>query len=169
MKKNMTERQLAAAIYRLSDSNHAKADLALLVEKSPAIKSSPSFKAINFSPRHHHALILKLLLAVATEQEIEAHRLPDTEEETPPTEEETPPVEEETPPSEEETPPAEEETPPAEGEKTTSESATVPGSSAAGQNIKSAAGQNKKKSQKKKNTPTSTGKTSSTKTSSGQS
>ena len=80
MKKNMTERQLAAAIYRLSDSNHAKADLALLVEKSPAIKSSPSFKAINFSPRHHHALILKLLLAVATEQEIEAHRIPDTKE-----------------------------------------------------------------------------------------
>ena len=148
MKKNMNERQLAAAIYRLSDPNHAKADLALLVEKSPAIKSSPSFKTINFSPRHNHALILKLLLAVATEQEIEAHRIPDTKEETPP---------------------AEEETPPAEGEKTTSESATVPGSSAAGQNIKSAAGQNKKKSQKKTNTPTSTGKTSSTKTSSGQS
>ena len=148
MKKNMNERQLAAAIYRLSDPNHAKADLALLVEKSPAIKSSPSFKTINFSPRHHHALILKLLLAVATEQEIEAHRIPDTKEETPP---------------------AKEETPPAEGEKTTSESATVPGSSAAGQNIKSAAGQNKKKSQKKTNTPTSTGKTSSTETFSGQS
>ena len=144
----MNERQLAAAIYRLSDPNHAKADLALLVEKSPAIKSSPSFKTINFSPRHNHALILKLLLAVATEKEIEAHRIPATKEETPP---------------------AEEETPPAEGEKTTSESATVPGSSAAGQNIKSAAGQNKKKSQKKTNTPTSTGKTSSTKTSSGQS
>ena len=76
----MNERQLAAAIYRLSDPNHAKADLALLVEKSPAIKSSPSFKTINFSPRHHHALILKLLLAVATEQEIEAHRIPDTKE-----------------------------------------------------------------------------------------
>ena len=81
MKKNMNERQLAAAIYRLSDPNHAKADLALLVEKSPAIKSSPSFKTINFSPRHHHALILKLLLAVATEKEIEAHRIPDTKEE----------------------------------------------------------------------------------------
>ena len=80
MKKNMNERQLAAAIYRLYDPNHAKADLALLVEKSPAIKSSPSFKTINFSPRHHHALILKLLLAVATEQEIEAHRIPDTKE-----------------------------------------------------------------------------------------
>lgn len=79
----MNERQLAAAIYRLSDPNHAKADLALLVEKSPAIKSSPSFKTINFSPRHHHALILKLLLAVATEQEIEAHRIPDTKEKTP--------------------------------------------------------------------------------------
>ena len=84
----MNERQLAAAIYRLSDPNHAKADLALLVEKSPAIKSSPSFKTINFSPRHHHALILKLLLAVATEQEIEAHRIPDTKEETPPAESE---------------------------------------------------------------------------------
>ena len=83
MKKNMNERQLAAAIYRLSDPNHARADLALLVEKSPAIKSSPSFKTINFSPRHHHALILKLLLAVATEQEIEAHRIPDTKEKTP--------------------------------------------------------------------------------------
>ena len=142
MKKNMNERQLAAAIYRLSDPNHAKADLDLLVEKSPAIKSSPSFKTINFSPRHHHALILKLLLAVATEQEIEAHRIPDTKEKTP-----------NSSPS-----------PAGKAKK-----ATVPGSSAAGQNIKSAAGQNKKKSQKKTNTPTSTGKTSSTKTSSGQS
>ena len=134
MKKNMTERQLAAAIYRLSDSNHAKADLALLVEKSPAIKSSPSFKAINFSPRHHHALILKLLLAVATEQEIEAHRMPDTKEKKATT------------------------APSSAGK---AKKATVPGSSAAGQN--------KKKSQKKTNTPTSTGKTSSTQTSSGQS
>lgn len=83
MKKNMNERQLAAAIYRLSDPNHAKADLDLLVEKSPAIKSSPSFKTINFSPRHHHALILKLLLAVASEKEIEAHRIPDIKEENP--------------------------------------------------------------------------------------
>ena len=130
----MNERQLAAAIYRLSDPNHAKADLALLVEKSLAIKSSPSFKTINFSPRHHHALILKLLLAVATEQEIEAHRIPDTKEKTP-----------NSSPS-----------PAGKAKK-----ATVPGSSAAGQN--------KKKSQKKTNTPTSTGKTSSTKTSSGQS
>ena len=134
MKKNMTERQLAAAIYRLSDSNHAKADLALLVEKSPAIKSSPSFKTINFSPRHHHALILKLLLAVATEKEIEAHRIPGTKEITPK---------------------------PATSSAGKAKKATVPGSSAAGQN--------KKKSQKKTNTPTSTGKTSSTKTSSGQS
>ena len=142
MKKNMNERQLAAAIYRLSDPNHAKADLALLVEKSPAIKSSPSFKTINFSPRHNHALILKLLLAVATEQEIEAHRLPGTKEKTP-------------------------KLSPSPAGKT--KEATVPGSSAAGQNIESPAGQNKKKSQKKTNTPTSTGKTSSTKTSSGQS
>ena len=142
MKKNMNERQLAAAIYRLSDPNHAKADLALLVEKSPAIKSSPSFKTINFSPRHHHALILKLLLAVATEQEIEAHRHPDTKEKKATTA-------------------------PSSADK--AKKATVPGSSAAGQNIKSAAGQNKKKSQKKTNTQTSTGKTSSTKTSSGQS
>ena len=134
MKKNMNERQLAAAIYRLSDPNHAKADLALLVEKSPAIKSSPSFKTINFSPRHHHALILKLLLAVATEQEIEAHRIPDTKEKKATTA-------------------------PSSADK--AKKATVPGSSAAGQN--------KKKSQKKTNTPTSTGKTSSTKTSSGQS
>ena len=134
MKKNMNERQLAAAIYRLSDPNHAKADLDLLVEKSPAIKSSPSFKTINFSPRHHHAIILKLLLAVASEQEIEAHRIPDTKEKTP-----------NSSPS-----------PAGKAKK-----ATVPGSSAAGQN--------KKKSQKKTNTPTSTGKTSSTKTSSGQS
>ena len=134
MKKNMNERQLAAAIYRLSDPNHAKADLALLVEKSPAIKSSPSFKTINFSPRHHHALILKLLLAVATEQEIEAHRIPGTKEKTP-------------------------KLSPSPAGKT--KEATVPGSSAAGQD--------KKKSQKKTNTPTSTGKTSSTKTSSGQS
>ena len=141
MKKNMNERQLAAAIYRLSDPNHAKADLALLVEKSPAIKSSPSFKTINFSPRHHHALILKLLLAVATEQDIEAHRIPDTKEKKATT------------------------TFSADKAKKT----TVPGSSAAGQNKKSAAGQNKKKSQKKTNTPTSTGKTSSTQTSSGQS
>ena len=142
MKKNMNERQLAAAIYRLSDPNHAKADLALLVEKSPAIKSSPSFKTINFSPRHNHALILKLLRAVATEQEIEAHRLPGTKEKTP-------------------------KLSPSPAGKT--KEATVPGSSAAGQNIESPAGQNKKKSQKKTNTPTSTGKTSSTKTSSGQS
>ena len=134
MKQNMNERQLAAAIYRLSDPNHAKADLALLVEKSPAIKSSPSFKTINFSPRHHHALILKLLLAVATEQEIEAHRIPGTKEKTP-------------------------KLSPSPAGKT--KEATVPGSSAAGQD--------KKKSQKKTNTPTSTGKTSSTKTSSGQS
>lgn len=130
----MNERQLAAAIYRLSDPNHAKADLALLVEKSPAIKSSPSFKTINFSPRHNHALILKLLLAVATEKEIEAHRIPDTKEKTP-------------------------KLSPSPAGKT--KEATVPGSSAAKQD--------KKKSQKKTNTPTSTGKTSSTKTSSGQS
>ena len=130
----MNERQLAAAIYRLSDPNHAKADLALLVEKSPAIKSSPSFKTINFSPRHNHALILKLLLAVATEQEIEAHRLPDTKEKKATTA-------------------------PSSADK--AKKTTVPGSSAAGQN--------KKKSQKKTNTPTSTGKTSSTKTSNGQS
>ena len=134
MKKNMNERQLAAAIYRLSDPNHAKADLALLVEKSPAIKSSPSFKTINFSPRHNHALILKLLLAVATEQEIEAHRLPDTKEKKATTA-------------------------PSSADK--AKKTTVPGSSPAGQD--------KKKSQKKTNTPTSTGKTSSTKTSSGQS
>ena len=148
MKKNMTERQLAAAIYRLSDSNHAKADLALLVEKSPAIKSSPSFKAINFSPRHHHALILKLLLAVATEQEIEAHRIPDTKEETPKS-------------ATSSAGKAKKATVPATSSADKAKKATVPGSSAAGQN--------KKKSQKKTNTPTSTGKTSSTKTSSGQS
>lgn len=158
----MNERKIAAAIYRLSNPNHAKADLDLLAKLKPEIVKTPDFRTLSFSPRHNHALILKKLLDVTTEQAIEDNRRPQqspapTDEETPP-----PPADEETPP-----PPTDEETPPPaeDGEK-----ATVPGSSAAGQNKEvPPAGQNKKKSPKKTSTRTSTGKTSSTATSKKQS
>ena len=141
----LSEREIASAVFRLSEARFAKTDFELLKSLKPSAANDPQYR---FSPSRYHNYILRELLQLKSEKDIIAARCP---------------------PIEEETPPAEEETPPAEGEKTTSESATVPGSSAAGQNIKSAAGQNKKKSQKKTNTPTSTGKTSSTKTSSGQS
>lgn len=156
----LSEREMASAVFRLSEARFAKTDFELLKSLKPSAANDPQYR---FSPSRYHNYILRELLQLKSEKDIIAARRPT------PTEEETPPTEEETSPAEEETPPAEEETPPTEGEKTTSESATVPGSSAAGQNIKSTAGQNKKKSQKKTNTPTSTGKTSSTKTSSGQS
>ena len=149
----LSEREIASAVFRLSEARFAKTDFELLKSLKPSAANDPQYR---FSPSRYHNYILRELLQLKSEKDIIAARRPT-------------PTEEETPPAKEETPPAEEETPPAEGEKTTSESATVPGSSAAGQNIKSAAGQNKKKSQKKTNTPTSTGKTSSTKTSSGQS
>ena len=149
----LSEREMASAVFRLSEARFAKTDFELLKSLKPSAANDPQYR---FSPSRYHNYILRELLQLKSEKDIIAARRPT-------------PTEEETPPAEEETPPAEEETPPAEGEKTTSESATVPGSSAAGQNIKSAAGQNKKKSQKKTNTPTSTGKTSSTKTSSVQS
>ena len=149
----LSEREMASAIFRLSEARFAKTDFELLKSLKPSAANDPQYR---FSPSRYHNYILRELLQLKSEKDIIAARRPT-------------PTEEETPPAEEETPPVEEETPPAEGEKTTSESATVPGSSAAGQNKKSAAGQNKKKSQKKTNTPTSTGKTSSTKTSSGQS
>ena len=142
----LSEREMASAVFRLSEARFAKTDFELLKSLKPSAANDPQYR---FSPSRYHNYILRELLQLKSEKDIIAARRPT--------------------PTEEETPPAEEETPPAEGEKTTSESATVPGSSAAGQNIKSAAGQNKKKSQKKTNTPTSTGKTSSTKTSSGQS
>ena len=142
----LSEREMASAVFRLSEARFAKTDFELLKSLKPSAANDPQYR---FSPSRYHNYILRELLQLKSEKDIIAARCPT--------------------PIEEETPPAEEETPPAEGEKTTSESATVPGSSAAGQNIKSAAGQNKKKSQKKTNTPTSTGKTSSTKTSSGQS
>ena len=137
---------MASAVFRLSEARFAKTDFELLKSLKPSAANDPQYR---FSPSRYHNYILRELLQLKSEKDIIAARCPT--------------------PTEEETPPTEEETPPAEGEKTTSESATVPGSSAAGQNIKSAAGQNKKKSQKKTNTPTSTGKTSSTETSSGQS
>ena len=149
----LSEREIASAVFRLSEARFAKTDFELLKSLKPSAANDPQYR---FSPSRYHNYILRELLQLKSEKDIIAARRPT-------------PTEEETPPAKEETPPAEEETPPAEGEKTTSESATVPGSSAAGQNIKSPAGQNKKKSQKKTNTPTSTGKTSSTKTSSGQS
>lgn len=149
----LSEREMASAVFRLSEARFAKTDFELLKSLKPSAANDPQYR---FSPSRYHNYILRELLQLKSEKDIIAARRPT-------------PIEEETPPAEEETPPTEEETPPAEGEKTTSEPATVPGSSAAGQNIKSAAGQNKKKSQKKTNTPTSTGKTSSTKTSSGQS
>lgn len=140
----MNERKLAAAIYRLSNPNYAKADLDLLAKLKPEIVKSPDFRTLSFSPRHNHALILKKLLDVTTEQAIEDNRRP--QQSPAPTDEETPP-------------PAED------GEK-----ATVPGSSAAGQNKEvPPTGQNKKKSPKKTSTRTSTGKTSSTATSKKQS
>ena len=142
----LSEREMASAVFRLSEARFAKTDFELLKSLKPSAANDPQYR---FSPSRYHNYILRELLQLKSEKDIIAARCPT--------------------PIEEETPPTEEETPPAEGEKTTSESATVPGSSAAGQNIKSAAGQNKKKSQKKTNTPTSTGKTSSTKTSSGQS
>ena len=142
----LSEREMASAVFRLSEARFAKTDFELLKSLKPSAANDPQYR---FSPSRYHNYILRELLQLKSEKDIIAARRPT--------------------PIEEETPPTEEETPPAEGEKTTSESATVPGSSAAGQNIKSAAGQNKKKSQKKTNTPTSTGKTSSTKTSSGQS
>ena len=149
----MNERKLAAAIYRLSNPNYAKADLDLLAKLKPEIVKSPDFRTLSFSPRHNHALILKKLLTVTTEQAIEDNRRP--QQSPAPTDEETPP-----PPTDEETPP-----PAEDGEK-----ATVPGSSAAGQNKEvPTAGQNKKKSPKKTSTRTSTGKTSSTATSKKQS
>ena len=141
----LSEREMASAIFRLSEARFAKTDFELLKSLKPSAANDPQYR---FSPSRYHNYILRELLQLKSEKDIIAARRPT-------------PTEEETPPAEEETPPVEEETPPAEGEKTTSESATVPGSSAAGQN--------KKKSQKKTNTPTSTGKTSSTKTSSGQS
>ena len=149
----LSEREMASAVFRLSEARFAKTDFELLKSLKPSAANDPQYR---FSPSRYHNYILRELLQLKSEKDIIAARRPA-------------PIKEETPPAKEETPPAEEETPPAEGEKTTSESATVPGSSAAGQNIKSAAGQDKKKSQKKTNTPTSTGKTSSTKTSSGQS
>ena len=149
----LSEREMASAVFRLSEARFAKTDFELLKSLKPSAANDPQYR---FSPSRYHNYILRELLQLKSEKDIIAARCPT-------------PIEEETPPTEEETPPVEEETPPAEGEKTTSESATVPGSSAAGQNIKSAAGQNKKKSQKKTNTPTSTGKTSSTETFSGQS
>lgn len=142
----LSEREMASAVFRLSEARFAKTDFELLKSLKPSAANDPQYR---FSPSRYHNYILRELLQLKSEKDIIAARRPT--------------------PIEEETPPTEEETLPAEGEKTTSESATVPGSSAAGQNIKSAAGQNKKKSQKKTNTPTSTGKTSSTKTSSGQS
>ena len=142
----LSEREMASAVFRLSEARFAKTDFELLKSLKPSAANDPQYR---FSPSRSHNYILRELLQLKSEKDIIAARRPT--------------------PTEEETPPAEEETPPAEGEKTTSESATVPGSSAAGQNIKSPAGQDKKKSQKKTNTPTSTGKTSSTKTSSGQS
>ena len=142
----LSEREMASAVFRLSEARFAKTDFELLKSLKPSAANDPQYR---FSPSRYHNYILRELLQLKSEKDIIAARCPT--------------------PTEEETPPTEEETPPAEGEKTTSESATVPGSSAAGQNIKSAAGQNKKKSQKKTNTPTSTGKTSSTETSSGQS
>ena len=141
----LSEREIASAVFRLSEARFAKTDFELLKSLKPSAANDPQYR---FSPSRYHNYILRELLQLKSEKDIIAARRPT-------------PTEEETPPAKEETPPAEEETPPAEGEKTTSESATVPGSSAAGQN--------KKKSQKKTNTPTSTGKTSSTKTSSGQS
>ena len=141
----LSEREIASAVFRLSEARFAKTDFELLKSLKPSAANDPQYR---FSPSRYHNYILRELLQLKSEKDIIAARRPT-------------PTEEETPPAEEETPPAEEETPPAEGEKTTSESATVPGSSAAGQN--------KKKSQKKTNTPTSTGKTSSTLTSSGQS
>ena len=142
----LSEREMASAVFRLSEARFAKTDFELLKSLKPSAANDPQYR---FSPSRYHNYILRELLQLKSEKDIIAARSPT--------------------PIKEETPPAEEETPPAEGEKTTSESATVPGSSAAGQNIKSPAGQDKKKSQKKTNTPTSTGKTSSTKTSSGQS
>ena len=142
----LSEREMASAVFRLSEARFAKTDFELLKSLKPSAANDPQYR---FSPSRYHNYILRELLQLKSEKDIIAARRPT--------------------PIEEETPPTEEETPPAEGEKTTSESATVPGSSAAGQNKKSPAGQNKKKSQKKTNTPTSTGKTSSTKTSSGQS
>ena len=136
---------MASAVFRLSEARFAKTDFELLKSLKPSAANDPQYR---FSPSRYHNYILRELLQLKSEKDIIAARRPA--------------------PTEEETPPAKEETPPAEGEKTTSESATVPGSSAAGQNKKSPAGQDKKKSQKKTNTPTSTGKTSSTKTSSGQ-
>lgn len=135
----LSEREMASAVFRLSEARFAKTDFELLKSLKPSAANDPQYR---FSPSRYHNYILRELLQLKSEKDIIAARRPT---------------------------PTEEETPPAEGEKTTSESATVPGSSAAGQNIKSATGQNKKKSQKKTNTPTSTGKTSSTKTSSGQS
>ena len=134
----LSEREIASAVFRLSEARFAKTDFELLKSLKPSAANDPQYR---FSPSRYHNYILRELLQLKSEKDIIAARRPT--------------------PTEEETPPAEEETPPAEGEKTTSESATVPGSSAAGQN--------KKKSQKKTNTPTSTGKTSSTLTSSGQS
>lgn len=144
----MNERKLAAAIYRLSNPNYAKADLDLLAKLKPEIVKTPDFRTLSFSPRHNHALILKKLLDVTTEQAIEDNRHP--QQSPAPTDEETPPPTSPTSP-----------TPPTPPTPPTEESATVPGSSPAGQN--------KKKSPKKTSTRTSTGKTSSTATSKKQS
>ena len=134
----MSEREMASAIFRLSDSRYANRDFELLKSLKPSAANDPQYR---FSPSRYHNYILRELLQLKSEMEILAARHPA------PTDEETPPP---TPPTSP-TPP----TPP------TEESATVPGSSAAGQN--------KKKSPKKTSTRTSTGKTSSTATSKKQS
>ena len=93
-----------------------------------------------FSPRRYHPHILRALLALTTEQEILAARTPPLQTPTKPTPSKNP-------------------------KKSPAKKATVPGDSVAGQKP---ANQKKTPSQKSKNTPKSTGKTSSTLTPSQQ-
>ena len=139
-KNTLSPRELSAAIYRLSDDRHAHADFALLKTLDPSTANDPQF---TFSPRRYHPHILRALLALTTEQEILAAR--------------TTPLQTPTNPKK---PTKPKKTPPQ------AKKATVPGDSVAGQ---SPANQKKTPSQKSKNTPKSTGKTSSTLTPSQQS
>ena len=102
----LSEREIASAVFRLSEARFAKTDFELLKSLKPSAANDPQYR---FSPSRYHNYILRELLQLKSEKDIIAARRPT---------------------------PIEEETPPAEGEKTTSESATVPGSSAAGQNKK---------------------------------
>ena len=139
----LSPRELSAAIFRLSDDRHAHADFALLKTLDPSKANDPQF---TFSPRRYHPHILRALLALTTEQEILAARTTPLQTPTKPTKP---------------TPSKNPKKSPAPAKK-----ATVPGDSVAGQKP---ANQKKTPSQKSKNTPKSTGKTSSTLTPSQQS